>query len=57
MMTILKIELATMGINTLSSLMAALYDHDFILAANWLDRKITDIIRWADQVILADSEE
>lgn len=50
-MTVLKIEIATVVINILSSFMVSLNEHGFIWAANRADRMTTDVIRWTHQVI------
>lgn len=52
MLAVLKIKLATMIINILSSFMVILSEHGFILAAQRVDRLTTDVIRWTDQVII-----
>lgn len=50
-MDVLKIELSTTVINTFYPLATVLYEYGFVLASNRLERMITGVIRWADQVI------
>jgi hypothetical protein len=51
-LAILKIELATDIVNILSFTYEILIDCNFIWAANQVDKKMMDVIRWADQVII-----